>query len=236
MQVELCFAETGTHRTNAGDAELPESRLEPSRSSFLRYFPEAWVTDLGERSVAPIFEESHPRYPWRFNDLYQAVGLLESKADFVIAIDSDLVVVSEDVRTILPLAEAFGLCLPVNGRHFVYRDAQSTCDGGELDDPTEGMGMALATGLWAFDTQHYRARALLEEYVAQMQTRPCRGPLALWRAQYATGIHAYALPPQWLVTGNMPKLEHPIVLHAGHTTVTDLYPELMEGTPWQPPF
>jgi hypothetical protein len=240
--IELIFAESGEVRTNAGDTVLPDDRLEPSLSSFLRHFPDAKVTvytdqdwpstDRYELRTVENPYGDHPRAGHRFNDFYKAKGVLYSKSDTAIGIDSDLLVVSDDITALPHLAGMFGLCLPANGRWTVRRDALSDCDGGKLDNEPFGSSLSHATGLWARGAHDPFGERLLIAYLLEMSTRPCRGPLALWRAQNAAGISPTTLPPHWLVTGNMP-LDHitdPIVLHAGHQNVLDHYAELIGMT------
>lgn len=244
--IELIFAEFGESRYNNGDAKLPLDRLEPSLSSFMKYFPEATATVYTDQDwpdtdryrvakVDPPFDRSHPRYGNRANDYYDAHGLLESSADVAIALDSDLVVVSDRVQDLIPLAQHFGLCMPVNGRHLVYRDARSDCDGGKVRDDTHGSAMCHCTALWAFseetETGH---RMLLEEYLVQIvddaqRNTGARGPLSLWRAQWERRLAPYTLPSHYCVTGSnlWVPAEDAIVLHVGHQAVQTHYASLL---------
>lgn len=249
MKLEIILAEFGPSRGNAGDSDLPADRLEPSLSSFLRYFPEATAkvyTDQPWKGrdrvevcqvTVPTFNTKHPRYGWRENDYWCARGILESKADIAISVDSDLLIVSKRIRSLIPLAQKFGLCMPVNGRHLVYRDARSDCDGGRVDDETEGGGMCHCTALWAFETQGDGLhRHLLETYCDQIQldaleNKGARGPLSLWRAEWKTGISPYTLPSHYCVTGSnlwVPAADA-IVLHVGHESVKQNYQSLIES-------
>ena len=250
MKIELCMAEFGETRGNSGDATLPVDRLEPSLSSFLRHFPEAPATVYTDQpwestgrvrvvTVDPPFDRKHARYGNRANDLYEPIGMLESTADIAIGIDSDLLIVNESVRTLIPLVERFHLCAPSNGRHIVWRDARSPLDGGKVADPSGGCGMCHCTALMALDTKHQPSRDLLSAYCGQIRAdadtnRGARGPLSLWRASWRTGIAPYTLPREWCVTGsNLGDVEAagrtvPIVLHVGHQTVADHYRDLVE--------
>ena len=71
----------------------------------------------------------------------------------------------------------------------------------------------------------------MEEYVNEMQIHPVRGPLAMWRASWKSGVNPYMLPLQWCVcpphhgeanlllneTGNE------IMIHVGHDIVKNFY-------------
>lgn len=246
MRIEIVMAEFGESRFNNGDASLPGERLEPSLSSFFKHFPEAtakvytdqpWLsTDrITFVRVDPPFDRKHGRFGNRANDWAQAHGLLQSQADVAIAIDSDLLVVSNRVRALIPLAMTFGLCMPVNGRHLVYRDARSDCDGGRVDDETAGASMCHCTALWAFGTKRGPSdRQLLEQYCEFIQydaqaNRGARGPLSLWRAQWETGITPYTLPSHYCVTGSnlWVPADDAIVLHVGHAEVVTKYSDLI---------
>lgn len=248
--IELIFAEFGESRANAGDASLPIARLEPSLSSFKKHFPEATVAvytdqpwedtdDYTVRRVDSPFAK-HPREGNRLNDYFQVIGLLDSYADVALAIDSDLMIVSKDVQAIVPLTINFGLCMPVNGRHLVWRDARSTCDGGPVNDPSLGMGMCHATALWAFSANNRTPShtKLLEAYLEQIRddakaNRGARGPLSLWRAEWKMCVSPYTLPVQWCVTGSnlgdsmAGNRTVPVILHVGHDAVRAHYADLI---------
>lgn len=245
--VELILAEFGADRSNAGGAEMPVARLEPSLSSFRRHFPGAivkvftdqpWLSVNGIEvvQVQPHFEKGG-RYGWRCNDYYQAAGLLASKADIAIAVDSDLLIVSQDVQKIIPLANRFGLCMAINGRQTALCDSRSECDGGKITDEANGLGTCHATAFWAFQTGSAVHEKLLRNYCDQVVTASknrtgARGPLALWRAEWETGIPVYTLPVQWCVTGSSLGKGDEIILHVGQHQVAEHYKELISL--WMP--
>lgn len=249
-RIEIVLAEFGSYRTNAGDAQLPAERLEPSLSSFLRWFPEASVavyTDQDWEStdryrvvkVKPPFEKDHPRYGNRCNDYYGPLGVAESKSDVAISVDSDLLIVNPDVRSIIPLVMHFGLCMPTNGRHIVWRDARSPLDGGAVDDKSRGCGMCHCTAFIACNQNDIRGRSLLSDYAHQVYDdanykQGARGPLSFWRASWKAMCFPCTLPREWCITGsNLGDAESsgrtvPIILHVGHETVREHYRELVE--------
>lgn len=238
MDIEIIFAEFGSNRGNAGDAKLPKDRLQPSMGSFKEHFPEArftvytdqpWKTEDAtvKPSVCP-FDTRHDRYGWRCNDYFQAYGLITSTADVAIAMDSDLVVHDKRVRAIIPLAQKFGLCMPVNGRHLVWRDARSTCDGGPVADESLGMGMCQCTAFWAYNPKKLSMYPLLDAYLKCIIRdaalgRGARGPLSFWRACWETGSFPYTLPIQWCVTGSNLDVPEPVILHVGHDAVKEKF-------------
>lgn len=230
--VELIFAEF-----RFMDNRRLEDLCQPALGSFKRWFPEATYRIISERThpIPKELDESNYRIGNRLNDYYQAIGLLTSEADIAIALDADLLVVNRRVRTILYLAKVFGVCLPMNARHFVWRDARSPEDGGPtfgrgfVSDACEGMGASHATAFIALNKENEQARKLIEEYARQLLESPCRGPLAFWRAECRNRYHAYTLPPEWCLTGNM--LAHhddPVILHVGHETVREKFKDLIK--------
>ena len=148
-----------------------------------------------------------------------------------------MLIVSDRIRDVLPLTLQFGLCMPVNGRHLVYRDARSDSDGGPVGDGSHGSGMCNCTAFWSFRTNHQLHRKLLAAYCQQMledagSGKGARGPLSLWRAQWKTGIFPYTLPSHYCVTGSnlWVPAEHAICLHVGHDDVAQKYADLIART------
>ena len=173
----------------------------------------------------PFFNLSHRRYGWRCNDYYKVLALLESDSDIAISLDSDMYIASEEARSIIPLTEKFGICLPANPRMLVRRDGNIGTDGqnGKMYDDSNGNGFANNMSPISFDTSNSRARSLLESYCRQMEKDPVRGPLAMWRAQWDTGVNPYLLPYQWCVCGEHRGIGEEIILHVGHPAVLDFY-------------
>lgn len=254
MQVEIILAEFGADRQNAGGGSLPLSRFEPSLSSFRKYFPDAMFTfytdqddvdvergtNVRVRKLDPPFDKNEPRYGWRANDWAQGIGLMRADRDIAIAIDSDLLCVNQDVQSIIPLCHNFGMCMPSNGRHIVWRDSMSECDGGNVFDKSLGCGMSRCTAFWALSTRSEMHLELIRNYVVQIEQdakkkRGARGPLSLWRAEWSTRISPYGLPREWCITGsNLGDLYHkgrtvPIILHVGHESVREHYKEIIEA-------
>jgi hypothetical protein len=241
--VELVMSEFGAQRQNRGGATFPGiDRLQPTLEGFWQQFPGARVTlytdfpcstdGVDTVLVDPPFDRAHERYGWRAHDYYQAYGLLQSEADVAIAMDSDMLIVSERFRTIVVLAERFGLALPANSRLQILREASWGEDSSyDLDlDPTEGTGFAYNLSPLAFATRHSPSRRLLELYCQFMRSRPGRASLHLWEAVYFSGVNPYLLPFQWCIcTPRDVDSRHiwgeEIVLHLGHPNV---YPRFLK--------
>jgi hypothetical protein len=215
-------------------------RLEPALSSFKQIFPEASVTLYSDRAwlhegltvheVLPPFDASHPRFGWRAHDYYQAEGLLRSKADIAIALDSDFEIVSPDFDTLTVLAAAFGLCVPMNPRLLLRIDGSVGTDSTYDVSANSWAGTSLTYNLTpiAFSTKHSAARQLLEEYTRRMVERPGRGGVHLAEASFDLGFQPNILPPQWCVSSpadldSKHIWAHPIALHVGHR---DVWPKL----------
>ena len=246
MNVEFIFSEFGLRSTaNQPDSFTDAYRLDPTYSSVKEFFPEAKLTlytdieELGknypdvEVRLVDIdespFTKSNHRWGWHCCDYYEAKGLLESTADVAISVDSDLMFVSSDVRTILPITKRFGVCVPTNERQMVKVDGIHTRgnDGDYHLDEDESKGNLLTYDLWwcSFDVSDNRGRAWLSEFCRLMETNPKRAPLQMSRASWNTGIHPYSMPQQWGVGSGYIGCGNEIILHVGHTNVQDHYLE-----------
>ena len=246
MNVEFIFSEFGYRSTaNQPGTFTDEYRLDPTYSSVKKFFPEAKLTlytdieELGknypdvEVRLVDIdespFTKSNHRWGWHCCDYYEAKGLLESTADVAISVDSDLMFVSPDVRTILPITKRFGVCVPTNERQMVKVDGIHTRgnDGDYHLNEDESKGNLLTYDLWwcSFDVNDNRGRAWLSQFCRLMETNPKRAPLQMSRASWNTGIHPYSMPQQWGVGSGYIGCGNEIILHVGHTNVQDHYLE-----------
>ena len=246
MNTEFIFSEFGLRSTaNQPNTFTDEHRLDPTYSSVKKYFPEAKLTlytdieELGKNypdvEVRLIdidespFTKSNHRWGWHCCDYYEAKGLLLSTADIAISVDSDLMFISSDVRTILPITKRFGVCVPTNERQMVKVDGIHTRgnDGDYHLDEDESKGNLLTYDLWwcSFDVNDNRGRAWLSEFCRLMETNPKRAPLQMSRASWNTGIHPYSMPQQWGVGSGYIGCGNEIILHVGHTNVQDYYLE-----------
>ena len=246
MNVEFIFSEFGYRSTaNQPGTFTDEYRLDPTYSSVKKFFPEAKLTlytdieELGknypdvEVRLVDIdespFTKSNHRWGWHCCDYYEAKGLLESTADIAISVDSDLMFVSSDVRTILPITKRFGVCVPTNERQMVKIDGIHTRgnDGDYYLDEDESKGNLLTYDLWwcSFDVSDNRGREWLSEFCRLMETNPRRAPLQMSRASWNTGIHPYSMAQQWGVGSGYIGCGNEIILHVGHTNVQDHYLE-----------
>ena len=246
MNVEFIFSEFGLRSTaNQPDSFTDEYRLDPTYSSVKKFFPEAKLTlytdieELGknypdvEVKLVNIdespFTKSNHRWGWHCCDYYEAKGLLESTADIAISVDSDLMFVSSDVRTILPITKRFGVCVPTNERQMVKIDGIHTRgnDGDYYLNEDESKGNLLTYDLWwcSFNVSDNRGREWLSEFCRLMETNPRRAPLQMSRASWNTGIHPYSMAQQWGVGSGYIGCGNEIILHVGHTNVQDHYLE-----------
>jgi len=247
MNLEFIFAEFGKRSTaNQPTSFTDEHRLDPTYSSVKRFFPSAKITlytdtpefvsnykDVGVKVIdvdkdSP-FTRTNQRWGWHCCDYYEAKGLLESKADIAISVDSDLMFVSEDVHTVVPIIKKFGICVPANVRQLVKVDGIHTRgnDGDYHLDEDETRGNLLTYDLWwaGFNTKDNRARKYLEEFCRLMETNPKRAPLQMSRAAWNTGIYPYSMPVQFGVGSGHEGCGNEIILHVGHTGIQDYYLE-----------
>lgn len=225
MNIDIVFAQFGDKR----------SILEPSLSSFKKYFPDARVVlytdemreepsgcDIIKQFISP-FDKQHQRYGHRSNDLFKGIGMLESNADFVLALDSDMLAISDKVTKILFLVKKFGLCLPLNPRYMVLVDNTIGADSDGEFDETAGCGLITNMSPIAFSTSNFNARLVIKKYMEEITYKPVRGPIAMWRAIWATGYFPCILPPQWCVCWEHCGIGNEIVLHVGHDQVKNYY-------------
>ena len=235
--IELVMSEFGHARLNAGGGQLSHfDRLNPTLDSFRKIFPKAqvtlftdqdlWIDGVRVVKVSPPFNRDEHRYGWRAHDYYQGVGMLESTADIVIAMDSDMLIVSEGFRVIVELADIFGLAVPINPRLLLKIDGgigtDSTYDA--ATDRTLGLGMTYNLTPVAFSTRHKSARHLLERYCEQLRQDPGRGAVHLVNASYEIGYQPCILSPQWCVCSpreldSKHLWREAIALHVGHRDV-----------------
>jgi|TARA_B100000315_G_scaffold141928_1_gene131009 hypothetical protein len=246
MKVEFIFSEFGLRTTaNQPGGFTDEFRLDPTYSSVKQFFPDAKLTLYTDREELATnysdvevrlvdidnspFTKSNHRWGWHCCDYYEAKGLLNSDADIAISVDSDLMFVSDEVRTLLLITDKFGLCVPTNERQMVKVDGIHTRgnDGDYYIDEDESRGNCLTYDLWwaSFCTRKKRGRFWLEEFCRLMETNPKRAPLQMSRATWNTGIYPYSMPQQWGVGSGYIGCGNEIILHVGHTNVQDHYLE-----------
>jgi hypothetical protein len=213
-------------------AEFGTEKLEPALSSMSRYFPKLNLILYSDKehtkyetNIVKSLYPGHPREGFRNNDYYKVLGLLKSKAEVAISIDSDMFVCTSGVKSLIFLVQKFGLCLPANPRWLVGVDGVKGTDGdydvGE--DGSGGNGFANNMSPIAFSTNDSMYRNLLEAYCNEMIDNPVRGPLVMWRAMWRTGVHPYLLPPQWCVCQEHCGIGNEIILHVGHDKVRRAY-------------
>jgi len=250
LSLDIIFAEFGSRDKANQKWSNPIGRLDPTYQSVKSFFPEANIIcysddesigDGYDVEVRHIDSESTPfdkdyregsgKLKWGYHccDYYQIKGLLESTADVAIAMDSDLMFVSDEVKTLVPIIKKFGICCPQNERQMVKVDGIYTRnnDGDYHLDEDESKGNLLTYDLWwcSFNTEDNRGRAWLSEFCRLMETNPKRAPLQMSRASWNTGIHPYSMPQQWGVGVGHVGCGNEIILHVGHDAVQDHYLE-----------
>ena len=250
MSLEIIFSEFGD-RSAANQKWVGDiGRLDPTYSQVKKYFPEAKiicysddpsiddgydievrVIDSDDTPFDISYREGSGKLKWGYHccDYYQAQGLLNSEADIAISMDSDLMFVSDEVRTLLPIIDKFGICCPQNERQMVRVDGIYTRgnDGDYHIGEDETNGNLLTYDLWwiGLRTNDERGRVWLKEFQRLMETNPKRGPLQLSRAAWNTGVYPYASPKQFGVGSGHIGCGNEIILHVGHDNVQDHYLE-----------
>ena len=241
--INLIMSEFGENRVNAGGSSFDLGRLEPTLTSFGAYFKDIHLTIYTDfdikidtkipytiKKVEPI-SVGDSRSGYHNADYYKFKGLLESKHEYAIAVDSDMLVINYDVESLLPITKKFGLCFPQNPRLLVNNDSVRGADSNYTreEDESKGYGMALNISPISFYTKNKNMRKVLEKTCEMLKEKLGRGTTAVWRASWELGIHPYVLPLQWcvcdcgLAKGNSMYVEEPIILHLGHPKVKEEY-------------
>ena len=252
MSLDIIFAEFGDRSVSNQKWNKNIGRLNPTYDSIKEHFPEAnlicytdipeigeeysdieirMVGDEASKKFDKSYREGSGKLKWGFHccDYYQIQGLLNSKADVAISMDSDLMFTSSQVKTLIPIIKKFGICAPTNERQLVKNDGIYTRgnDGDYHIGEDESNGNLLTYDLWwiGYNTKDERGRKWLTEFCRLMETNPKRGPLQLSRAAWNTGVYPYSMPIQWGVGSGHIGCGNEIILHVGHTNVQDHYLE-----------
>ncbi len=205
--------------------ETPTGNLKSIRE----HFPEAEFVLYSDKE-SPGFDtvhiverlEDHPRQLWRSGNFYKAKGLLDAEG-VAVAFDLDMWIVSGAVRSIIPLTEIFGMCLPMNPRWLMKIDAEIGADGSTDFGVTGGWGPALNCAIQSADSRNPKVAEVLKEVMRLGKHRPNRGPLTWWRALENCKFFPCLLPKQWCVCGEDEGIGNAIVIHVGHERVRKYY-------------
>lgn len=235
-QYEFIFTEFGEERVNAGGAVLSQqNRLEPSLSGIKKYFPNAKITvytdfdwqDTDRLNIikvqSPVAEADHPRFGYRTSVYFRFKGMLESKADFACAIDTDMVIVNENIYALVMLTQKFGFCAPYNIRQLLKQDMVQSLDTQPIKDESLGMGRSYNQSPMTLWKNHEAGRKYYTACMEIMKKDPSRGSLVMWKAAWKTGVHPYVLPKQFCVCDGDIDCDDEVILHIGHPNVAKYY-------------
>lgn len=217
MTLEVCFAEFG-----------PKA-VEPDLKHFREVWPDAtfYVSHEGNTPAVPELQPDSPYYHIRRHNYFQAVRMLESPADVVIALDCDMRAVDIEAARLLPdLAKRFGICAPANPRRILRVDIAKGADSDRVQVPFAGIGMPVNCSPIAFarkarvDGAHLLTVLRMKEHLL---ANPNRGTVSWVRAEAASGFPIYKLPLQWCVCQEDVGIGNEIMLHIGHGRVQEFY-------------
>jgi len=234
--INLILAEFGIARRNCGGGNLNGfSRLDPTVSTFIKYFPKAKITlysnvDMNlnipnfELKIVPLIAKNNKRSAWRSSNYYKHNGLLESTSEISIAMDSDFYVYSPNIKYIIPLTKKFGLCTPLNPRYVVRKDTLKGLDSDKQLDESGGFGLSANTGVMSFHRDNEIARKFLNDYCIRRK-KEGRGTVSFWRTMWDYGYKftPHILPPQWNVCREHRGIGDEIILHMGHKEIKEYY-------------
>lgn len=228
MNLEICFAEFGPRA------------VEPNLAHFRKVWPDATfhVSHAGNTPDVPQLEPSNQFYPMRMHNYWQAKRMLASRADVIIALDSDMWVQDIEAARKLPeIAMRFGLCAPINPRRLLSVDIRKGVDSDREQWPFGGLGMPINCSPIACAP---RARlacehlATVKRFTESMEVKPHRGTVTWVRAEYSSKWPIYKLPIHWCVCQEDVGIGDEIMLHIGHGRVQEFYGRLYRPKPLDP--
>ncbi|MBQ0151819.1 MAG: hypothetical protein KBS61_02860 [Chryseobacterium sp.] len=237
LSIEFIFSEFKEERVNAGGADLAGySRLDPSLSTLKHYFPNAKYTvysdfDLKIDGVdlqkinTPALENknNHPRYFYHLADYYKFQGMLNSKADIAISIDSDMFVFSEEIYRLIILTKKFGFCVPNSSALSMNFEIKTSLDTVAIHDDSNGFGTTVNITPMTFCTQSIDGKSFYEECCKIFEKEPSRASIVMWKAAWNTSKFPYLLPKEFCVCRGSEGIGNEVLLHVGHPTVANYY-------------
>ncbi|MDD3296494.1 MAG: hypothetical protein PHU64_03940 [Candidatus Omnitrophica bacterium] len=173
--------------------------------------------------VQPIDYEK--RWGHRNSDYFRLIALRDSVWDVTLYIDNDYLVVNSAFLDGFEIAKNFGMVIPINTRVFLKTDLDIGKDVSE-EDRKELIHAPVFAPSFDCAVVFYsnRSSKLLLDWIRCMEERPCRGPVALWRAIWRTKEYPFGLPFNWRVTRkHVGVIDIPIILHVGDKEVKDFY-------------
>lgn len=237
--IEFIFSEFNEKRVNAGGANFNTSslsRLDPSLSTLKRFFPSAKYTVYSDfdlyidgvdlvRIKNPILQNDiqNPRHFYHLADYYKFKGMLNSKADFAISIDSDMFIWNDNILSLIALTEKFGFCVPNSSAQSMNSEITMFLDTIPINDASKGFGTNCNITPMTFDTKSERGKAFYTECCNIMEQEPSRASIVMWKASWKTGMYPYVLPREFCVCRGSEGIGNEVILHVGHPSVAEYY-------------
>ena len=235
--IEFIFSEFKEERVNAGGAALSQNnRLDPSLSTLKKYFPNAQYTvysdfDLKIDGVKlnkvenPVLENSknHPRHFYHLADYYKFKGMLDSEADFAVAIDSDMFIFSDAIYRLFLLTEKFGFCVPNSSAQCMNFEIATSLDTLPIRDESGGYGTTVNITPMSLAKNSERGRKYYQTCCSVMEQEPSRASIVMWKASWKTGAYPYLLPKEFCVVRGSEGMGNEVILHVGHPSVAEYY-------------
>jgi hypothetical protein len=181
--------------------------------------------NIADTTIELIQPKSYDfRYAWRNSDYFRLIILRDSPFEVTFYLDNDHSIVSPRILDGFEIARHFGMAMPINSRTFLDLELKIGKDIGDEDREELACAPKSLTDLdcgIVFYSQ--RSRELLLAWLAEMERRPCSGPIALARAIWHTKQFPYFLPFNWRVETPQVGIKNPIIVHLGHPHVKDFY-------------
>lgn len=236
-KIEFVFSEFNENRVNAGGSEFNlGSRLDPSLSSLRKFFPDAQYTvysdfDLNIEGVQlkkvenPVLQDKtdHPRHFYHLADYYKFKGMLDSDADIVVSIDSDMFIWSENIYRLIYLTEKFGYCIPSSSGRSMNFEVETSMDTIPIRDESNGFGVTCNITPMSLSKNSDAGRKYYEMCCQKLEEEPSRASIAMWKAAWETGLIPYFLPKEFCVVRGLEGMGHEVLLHIGHPEVAKYY-------------
>ena len=237
LKIEFIFSEFKEERVNAGGADLSQqSRLDPSLTTLRHYFSNAKFTVYSDfdldiegvhlhKVINPVLQnyKNNPRHYYHLADYYKFKGMLESKADIVISIDSDMFIFSEEIFSLIHLTDKFGFCVPNSSAQSMNFEIETSLDTKPINDESHGFGTTVNITPMTFKTSSDNGRKYYEACCEMLEKNPARASIIMWEAAWKTSVYPYLLPKEFCVCRGSEGIRNEVILHVGHPSVAKFY-------------
>ncbi len=237
LSIEFIFSEFNEERVNAGGADLSHQlRLDPSLSTLKKFFPNAKYTvysdfDLNIDGVdlkkieTPVLQgkKDLKRHFYHLADYYKFKGMLDSKADIAVSIDSDMYILNENIYSLIYLTHKFGFCVPNSSAQSMNFEIATSLDTIPVTDESKGFGTTSNITPMTLSKKSEAGKLFYEKCCKIMEKEPSRASIVMWKSAWESGVYPYFLPKEFCVCRGSEGIGNEVILHVGHPTVAKFY-------------